>query len=361
MMKNIEEVRERMEEIYTLFPEGWEEKARELGALERARNIKTAKDLLMLNLAYQTNGKSLGGTSALLKSGGSINLDKNAVYFRIQKSMDWNNWLTQNICRTAGIIFEKPEFLKDRQVIAVDATDEKMNAKGSVLARLHYAVDIYSLKPMETIATSGKTGEKLTNFTKFAKGDIILADRAYGTINSIEHTKSCGAEFIIRLKYNAFTTYDGKGERFDITDAIKDMNEGSSTEFGLNYLHGGKLTPVRICVYRKTSEQAADSKRQIKKSNKKKRRTAPSDIQLFYGNYVIVATSLPFERDKILDLYKQRWQIELLFKRLKSLFDYDDMPARTETTMKAFISGKLLLAAICEALVMKGRFSPKDF
>jgi IS4 transposase len=111
-------------------------------------------------------------------------------------------------------------------------------------------------------------------------------------------------------------------------------------------------------VYRKTSEQAVNSERNIKKSNKKKSRTQPSPNQLFYGNYVIVATNLSFECEKILELYRQRWQIEILFKRLKSLFDYDDMPARTETTMRAFISGKLLLAAICETLVMKGRFSP---
>ena len=361
MMTNIKEIEERLDEIYALFPLGWQTKARELGALERARNIKTAEDLLMLNLAYQTNGKSLGGTSALLKSGGTINLDKNAVYFRIQKSAEWNNWLTQNICRDAGITAERPEFLDNTRVIAVDATDEKMNAEGNVLSRLHYAVDIYDLQPVETIATLGETGEKLTNFNKFHKNDIILADRAYGTINSIEHAKLCGSDFVIRLKYNAFTMYDESGERFDITNAIRDMSEGASTEFGLNYMRGGKLTPIRICVYRKTSEQAADSERQIKVSNKRKERTEPSDIQLFYGNYVIVATSLNFGCDKILELYRQRWQIEMLFKRLKSLFDYDDMPARTESTMKAFISGKLLLASICEALVMKGRFPPQDF
>jgi len=358
MMKNIEKIEEKMEEIYSLFPEGWQEKARELGALERARNIKTAEDLLMLNLAYQTNGKSLGGTSALLKSGGTINLAKNAVNFRIQRSADWNNWLTENICRNNGIIAEKPEFLNDRRIVAVDATEEKMDAKATVLSRLHYAVDIYNLNPVEAIATTGKTGEKLTNFNKFAEKDIILADRAYGTITSIEHAKSLGADFVIRLKYDAFNMFDEKGERFDMTKAIKGIKEGESAEFNLNYLRNKELIPIRICVYRKTDEQAENSERSIKKSNKRKGRTEPSVIQLFYGNYVIVATSLAFERDKILELYRQRWQIEILFKRLKSLFNYDDMPARTEATMKAFISGKLLLAAICETLVIQGRFSP---
>jgi hypothetical protein len=243
----------------------------------------------------------------------------------------------------------------------VDATDEKMNAKATVLSRLHYAVDIYSLQPVETIVTTGKTGEKLTNFTQFVENDVIVADRAYGKLNSIEHVKSLGADFAIRLKYNAFAMYNEQGEHFDMTNAIRNMREGENAEFALNYRKGGELTPIRVCVYRKTGEQSANSERNIKKSNNNKGRTEPSDIQLFYGDYVIVATSLSFECAKILELYRQRWQIEILFKRLKSLFNYDDMPARTEATMKAFISGKLLLAAICEALVMRVRFFPKDF
>jgi len=358
MIKNIVEIIQNLDEVFSLFSEGWQEKAAELKALTRARNIKTAEDLLMLNLLYQTNGKSLGGTSSLLKSGGEINLDKNAVYFRIQKSTDWNIWLNQNICRNIGIITEKPEFLDGKRVVAIDATDEKMNAKGSLLARLHYGVDIYTLEPVESLMTTGKTGETLTNFSSFKKDDIVLADRAYGSIKSIEHTKASGADFIIRLKYNAFTMFSENGNQIDLKDAIINMSEGSSKEINVNYKVDGKLTPIRICVYRKTGEQTVNSERNMKKSNKKKGRTEPSTTQLFYGNYVIAATSLFFDCEKILELYRQRWQIEILFKRLKSLFDYDDMPAKTEITMKAFISGKLLLSGICEALVMNGRFSP---
>ena len=359
MIKNIEEITKNLDEVFALFPEGWQAKAYEMGALTRARNIKTAEDLLMLNLLYQTNGKSLGGTSALLKSGGTINLDKNAVYFRIKNSVDWNIWLNQNICRSLNIVAEKPEFLSDKRVIAVDATDEKMDANGSLLARLHYGVDIYTLEPAQALMTLGKTGETLTNFSNFRKDDIVLADRTYGSIKSIEHVKASGADFIIRLKYNAFAMYHNNGSRFDLEEAIGGMSEGSSMEFNIHYKNDGELKPVRLCVYRKTSGQAVNSERNIKKSNKKRGRTEPSAAQLFYGNYVIVATSLSFECEKILELYRQRWQIEILFKRLKSLFDYDDMPAKTEATMRAFISGKLLLSGICEALAMKGRFPPE--
>jgi hypothetical protein len=57
-------------------------------------------------------------------------------------------------------------------------------------------------------------------------------------------------------------------------------------------------------------------------------------------------------------LYRLRWQIELLFKRLKSILKLDELKAKTETPIKVWFYSKLLLAAICEALDNTGRFSP---
>jgi IS4 transposase len=57
-------------------------------------------------------------------------------------------------------------------------------------------------------------------------------------------------------------------------------------------------------------------------------------------------------------LYRARWQIEIAFKRLKSLFHYNDLPEKREDSIRAWFYGKLLLAALCETLVNIGRFSP---
>jgi IS4 transposase len=53
-----------------------------------------------------------------------------------------------------------------------------------------------------------------------------------------------------------------------------------------------------------------------------------------------------------------RWQIELVFKRLKTLFHYNEIPSKLDESAKAWFYGKLLLAALCETAVNKGRFSP---
>jgi IS4 transposase len=73
-----------------------------------------------------------------------------------------------------------------------------------------------------------------------------------------------------------------------------------------------------------------------------------------------VATSLGAEvsSSSVLELYRARWQIELAFKRLKSLFEYDQIPIKVEESIHTWFYGKLLLAALCETIVNKGRFSP---
>jgi IS4 transposase len=79
-----------------------------------------------------------------------------------------------------------------------------------------------------------------------------------------------------------------------------------------------------------------------------------------YNKYIIVITSLGKDvgTEQVLDLYRARWQIEIAFKRLKSLFRYNEMPARKTENIKTWFYGKLLLSALCETLVNTGRFSP---
>jgi len=66
------------------MPEGWQDKAKELGAFTREREIKKAVDLLRLVFLYLTEGKSFSGTAAFLQRTG-ISITKKAVFTRFQK------------------------------------------------------------------------------------------------------------------------------------------------------------------------------------------------------------------------------------------------------------------------------------
>jgi len=347
-----------IEEIKNILPSEWEAQAYELGAIRRSRVVKSAEELLILNLLYQTSGKSLGGTSSILKSSGELVMSKQAISERIVKSMEWNRWLCENISRNAGILGLKPSWLEYRRVLTADGTEESRTGSKGADYRFHWLMDLFTLETIEMKLTDYGEGEKLNQYTEIQRGDIVVADRAYGTLKSIDYALSRECDYVLRLKANAFNLYDERGRQINIEKKIEKMKEGTYKELNLRYKKGNDLQPIRLCIYRKTDKESENAERQTKKSNNKKMRGEVSETQKFYCRFVIVATSLPETPEKILALYRQRWQIELLFKRLKSIFNLDELPAKKDESVKAWFYGKLLLAAICEALDNKGRFSP---
>ena len=63
-----------------------------------------------------------------------------------------------------------------------------------------------------------------------------------------------------------------------------------------------------------------------------------SDETVFTHNYMFVITSLPAE---ILSCYRLCWQVELVFKRLKSLLQLGSIPTKTEEAGEVWIDGKI--------------------
>ena len=67
----------------------------------------------------------------------------------------------------------------------------------------------------------------------------------------------------------------------------------------------------------------------------------------------MLGTSLPAEHypaAELLTAYRLRWQIELAFKRLKSLLHIDKLPARTELGARSWLYPHLILALSCDDL-----------
>ena len=70
---------------------------------------------------------------------------------------------------------------------------------------------------------------------------------------------------------------------------------------------------------------------------------------LIAAGFMIVVTSLPargYKAKDILAVYRLRWQIELAFKRLKSLLHMDKLPTRTERTSRSWLYAHLIVALL---------------
>jgi hypothetical protein len=125
------------EQVISVMPEGWKDKAKELGAWLRTREIKNATDLLRLVFLYLTEGKSFSGTAALLKLAGIGSMTKKAVFTRFQTCAEWLRWLCENIYRNNHTIPEVPPWLGDKKVYLVDLSYEPVHGSDKADYRLH--------------------------------------------------------------------------------------------------------------------------------------------------------------------------------------------------------------------------------
>ena len=349
-----------MEPIIEVLPEGWREKARELNAFRRSGDyLKTPEDLLRILLLWADLG-TFGHTAAFLRTAGDFSMSKVAIFQRVQKSAEWLEWLTVNFCREHQYLAECPEWLEKYRVTLADAT----KVVGEQTYALHMMIELFSLSVVEQRLTDGSAGESMTNFQSIRENDLMVADRAYGTVTGMRWLEERRAYYAFRLKAKAFNLYQlnekGRYVRFGLTEALKDWEAGKTLCFAAFYKRGKEYFPVRICAQGKTKEAIEQGTKRIKAANSGKKRGKITELQSVYNKFIVVVTNLPEEiaAGQILELYRMRWQIELVFKRLKSILDYDKLQARTDLTSRAWLHCKLLTAAICELYVQRGAFSP---
>jgi hypothetical protein len=252
--------------------------------------------------------------------------------------------------------------LGGKEVYLADASDEPARGNDKADYRPRYAINLFDLGMKEMSLTKTDCGEKLGNFEKFVEGDIAMGDRGYCSIQGIEYALSCGADYLIRYGTKRFNLYNENHKKVNILRYFKGLKAGESGSASLYYLYKGKYKPVRLCAVRKTKVAEAQGLKKLRETNARKVRGKPSKAQKAYNRYVIIISSLEgIDASLLMELYRQRWQIELAFKRLKSLFGYSEIPVKKDQSAEAWFYGKLLLAAVCETWVNKGRFSPSGY
>jgi hypothetical protein len=349
-----------MEKLKEYLPKGWEGKAKELGAMTRASGvIREASSLLRLNMLYVSNDGSLQMAATGMAMTEGIAMTKVAAFHRIRKSGEWLRWMAEELCASQGSKVAKPAFLGDRHVILYDASDETTKGKDKTTWRLHYAFDLFDFQCVGMELTTNKEGERL-NRHEIKEGSIVIGDRAYGTITGMEHVLGCKGDFVLRYRSKAFMLYGKDGKRLDLLEKLRHLKSLESAGVNCYYkLPTGELRPVRLMALKKDGKAIEESKRKLaRKASKKQQKTVHADTAEL-NEYVILATSLDYTKEQILELYRARWQIEQVFYRLKSLFGYGDVPSKREDAVRAWFYGKLFLAALCESIHKRMPFPPE--
>jgi len=336
---------DNVEKLLEMLPNGYEEAVLETGALKRRREIKTGYDLLMLVFLYVAQGLSHLEISVYAKMKGIAQISDVAFMKRFAKCEKLIEWLLENLTPQATANYTKPSKFEKYDIKALDASVVTSGGKIRITHRLHFAIDIFLLKSDQYKITAQKIGESLTNFVVKAT-DLFLGDRAYGTKTSMEHCLANDGNFIFRIRRNAFDIYDKKGDKIDLIKKLKGIKKDKTMRLRCFFLSAaGEFVPIRICAMIKPKDVME----------------SPEDDTDFMNNYIVLVTSIldnHISAKDILELYRLRWQIELYFKRLKSLMGFGDIPTKTEAHTKIWLNAKLAVAIMLEIMTAQVDFSP---
>ena len=354
-MKIRPEILDHWPEVSACFPADFdvEATARARGAFTRAREIKNAETLLRLALAYGGLGMSLRETCAWAEAGGIVvSLSDPSLLERLCKAAPWLGDIV------AALIAEQAKGPTGRwagyRLRALDGTSICEPGADRTTWRLHVGYDLATGQVDQLELTDGHGAENLQRLT-YRPGDIVLGDRCYARPRDLRPVMDAGADFIVRTGWNSLRLLQANGEPLDLFAALAAQTEQES-EIQVS-VHEGVEAPseplmLRLVIRRKDPEQAeAEQKRLLKDAKKRGKQPDPRSLEA--AKYILLLTSLPaaaFPPADILAIYRFRWQIELAFKRFKSLAGLDMLPAKKPELARAWIYARLIVAIIAEQI-----------
>jgi IS4 transposase len=246
------------------------------------------------------------------------------------------------------------------RVRAIDATDIQEPGSTGTDWRIHYSIRLPELVCDHYELTDAHGGEKLGRF-RFEKDDLILADRGYSHRAGAAQVLEAGAALLVRWNPAVLPVTDAQGEPFDLLAHLRRLPRRGAREWKVQFAYQGKSYFLRLCAVRK-NRVAAERARRKALDKARRNGTQAQEQSLELTAYVLVLTSLAaqkFSATEVLQIYRGRWQVELAFKRLKTLLAAGHLPKTDDQSAHAWMQAKILISLLLERLLLEAKiFSP---
>lgn len=344
--------------LISFLPAGWEELAVSSGALKRARGFADPERLLRVLFIHLAQGCSLRETAVRARRSGVADVSDVAILKRLRRCEGWLLALCRDLCRSTAPLCAGLQNLR-RRLVAVDATCISEPGSTGTDWKLHYALQLPSLDCLHFELTDAAGAERLGRFP-FAPGDVVLGDRAYCTLPGIAGVLERGADVLVRMKLSQTNFHrPGRAEEFDFLQAGQSLGENQSAQWAVVLGDAaGVGVSGRLCLLRRSEEVARLDRERIQREARKKQRNV-RERTLLAADFVGLFTTLPageFPAELCFEIYRFRWQIELAFKRLKTLTSFGHLPKQDPASCRAWIYGKLLVGLLAERMAQAAFF-----
>ncbi len=342
--------------LLSLFPAGWEQEGRSSGAVKRLRGFDSVEALLRTLLLHVGCGWSLRETAVRAKLAGIAEVSDVTLLNRLRDAEVWLRQLCRQLWQENGVDLQPA--VAGRTVRVLDATVVREPGRTGSQWRIHYSLRLPTLEcdSFQLTPTHGQgSAERFGQFV-FRPGELVLADAGYCHAAGIAAVVEQQADVCVRLNPHALPLFDEGGESFFVSAALDDLRYAGQSMEWLVWVHFGlERIPGRVCAIRKSRAGIQRARRRLRENQQNGK--SVGELTWQYAEYVLVFTTLSGNAAttrQVLECYRLRWQVELIFKRLKSIAQLGHLPKHHDQSSRAWLYGKLFIALLTQKLARLG-------
>lgn len=249
-----------------------------------------------------------------------------------------------------------------------DKLGDKMNDSKKQV-KLHMALELLTNNVTLIDTTAGNVSDisKNKEIMKLGGKDTLeLKDLGYLKISNLKQLDKTGRSYVAKLKGN-INVFERKDVTVNISDLRSTRYPNAITELDIDKLvetlQPGESKDIevyvskeeyktRLVVTRLTKEQQEQKRKHLAKYCKRSKKDEHTrDDESKYSAYITNLSKDKFEASSINDLYSLRWQIELIFKTLKSIMEIDKGKAGNRERMLTYVYASLIQLLFTTALM----------
>lgn len=243
-----------------------------------------------------------------------IKVTRQAIYKKTGKS--GLEFCKAFLDKALSVVLPKSVDLKGiKEIIVVDSSEISKTKKQIIGQKLQMVVDILgkSIKSLELTALN-HNDQSYKKYLKFVtKDSLLIADLGYFAIKSFSEISKKSGLFLFRY-FRRTTLRTMNGEAIDLEQLLSTSNKTIDMEVLLSK-EGLK---VRMIAIKLTDKQQISRNDHIERKYKRDQRLRTDRSELDQWNIFVTNLGSEFSPEACYELYASRWQIEIIFKAMKS-------------------------------------------
>jgi hypothetical protein len=337
------------------LPREYAQLAQEHGVLHTQwpnAKVKDADTLLRFILLHVAADLPLRQTVATIARSGGPKISQVWLHQRMRRAQPYLAALVQ---RTATDANREaiPERWAGYEMVCLDGSTVTSPGAEGVDARLHVVLRLHDLQVCDVRVTTELEGETLRRFI-WQPEQLVIVDRGYSNAPGIAWVLAHKADVLVRVNRGALPLYGADAERIDPLRWCRGLRGHRATECAAYAVqrvkgHRNRHLSGRLIGWRLPEPEANEARERARREHG----SQVTEEQLESAEYVVLFTTAPKTRltaARCLQAYRLRWQVELQFKRWKSLCHFDRLPNYRDDTIVSWLTAKVLLGLVLDRI-----------